>query len=127
MEGLFYILNSHTVSFKILSCRIFDSLFIACQCGKGRKLGCTVPHRHPRMMLWLVMWQIDDIVVISHNSQLSLVSSYLFIAFLGCGTFLKVQTSEDGVFAETFLDFQLCLLHPPLLIQLGLLFLMLLG
>ena len=30
------------------------------------KLGCTVPHRHPRMMLWLVMWQIDDIVVMIH-------------------------------------------------------------
>ena len=43
-----------------------DGIIIAGQCSKGRKLGCTVPHRHPRMMLWLVMWQIDDIVVMIH-------------------------------------------------------------
>ena len=88
------------------------------------------------MMLWLVMWQINDIVVILHfqfsiiNSQLAnalrLMSSYLFVALLGCGTFLKVEASKDGIFAETLLDFQLCLLHPALLVELGLLFLTLL-
>ena len=51
------------------------------------------------------------------------MSSYLFVALLGSGTFLEVQTSEDGILAETLLDFQLCLLHPALFIQFGLLFL----
>ncbi len=113
---------------------ILNGIFKASQCGKGRKLGCTVPHRHPRMMLWLVMWQIDDIVVMIHsqfsifNSQLSssLVPSYLFVALFGSGTFLEVQTSKDGILAETLFDFQLYLLHPALLVELGLLFLTLL-
>ena len=54
----------------MLLCRFPYRSIIACQCGKGRKLGSTVPHRHPWMMLRLVVWKIDDIVVISHNSQL---------------------------------------------------------
>ena len=106
---------------------ISNGCIIACQSGKGCKLGSAVPHRHPRMMLRLVVWQIDNIVVIIHCplsiiNYLSLVSSYLFVTFLGCGTFLEVQASEDGVLAETLLDFQLCLLHPPLLVKFGLLF-----
>ena len=54
------------------------------------------------------------------------MSSYLFVALLGSGTFLEVQTSEDGILAETLLDFQLCLLHPALFVKFGLLFLALL-
>ena len=50
--------------YRQLTARFLNGCIIASQCGKGRKLGCTVPHRHPWMMLWLVMWQIDDIVVI---------------------------------------------------------------
>ena len=41
---------------------LLDGSIIAGQCGEGSKLGCTVPHRHPRMMFWLVMWQIGDVV-----------------------------------------------------------------
>ena len=48
------------------------------------------------------------------------MSSYLFVALLGSGTFLEVQTSKDGILAETLFDFQLCLLHPALLVELGL-------
>ena len=54
------------------------------------------------------------------------MSSYLFVALLGCGTFLEVQASKNGVLAETLLNFQLCFLHPPLLVKFGLLFLTLL-
>ena len=90
-------------------------------------------------MLRLVVRQIDDIVVVvidfvrlGHSSELDgsrcsigscLVSSYLFVTFLGCGSFLEVQASEDGVLAETLFDFQLCLLHSAFFIKLGLLFL----
>ena len=45
-------------------CRILDGIFVTGQCGKGCKLGCSVPHRHPRMMFRLIVWQIDNIVVI---------------------------------------------------------------
>ena len=54
------------------------------------------------------------------------MSSYLFVTLLGRCTFLEVQTSEDGVLAETLFDFQLCLLHSTLLVKLGLFFLTLL-
>ena len=54
------------------------------------------------------------------------MSTHLFVALLGCGTFLEVQASEDGILAETLLDFQLCLLHTTLFVKLGLFFLTLL-
>ena len=54
------------------------------------------------------------------------MSSYLFITFFGCCTLLKVQTSEDGVLAETLFDFQLSFLHSTLFVKFGLLLLMLL-
>ena len=57
----------HSCSAQTFLPRVPNGIFIAFQCGKGRKLGCTVPHRHPRMVLWLVMWQIDNIVVIIYH------------------------------------------------------------
>ena len=51
------------------------------------------------------------------------MSSYLFVTFLGCGSFLEVQASEDGVLSETLFDLQLGLLHTAFFIKLGLLFL----
>ena len=71
---------------------------------EGCKLSGTGCHRHPRMALRLVMRQVDDIVVISHNSLLSSVSSYLVVTLPGRCTLLEVQASQDGVLAETLLD-----------------------
>ena len=105
-----------------LLCRILDGIIIACQCGEGSKLGCSTPHRHLRMFLGNMMRQIDYIVVIhiyyfqiyyllsiclfgdlpvrmqivnckSSNCKLLVVSSYLSVTFLGCGTFLEVQAA----------------------------------
>ena len=54
------------------------------------------------------------------------MSSNLFVALLGRGTFLEVETTEDGVLAETLFDFQLCFLHAAFLVESGLLLLALL-
>ena len=45
------------------------------------------------------------------------MSSYLFVAVLGCSTFLKVETPEDSVLTKALLNFQLCVLHPLLLFR----------
>ena len=44
------------------------------------------------------------------------MSSYLLITFFDSGTFLEIQTSEDGVLAETLFYLQLCFLHPALFV-----------
>ena len=98
--------------------------------GKGCKLRGTVPHRHLRMALRHVMWQVNDIVVIIHFqclmfNFLRLVSSYLFVAVFGSGPLREVESTEDGVLAKALLDFQLCLLQAALLVQTGLLLLLL--
>ena len=62
-------LNLHFFKkFLVLLCRLPDRLFIASEGSKGGKLSRTVPHRHLRMALRHMMWQVDDIVVITHNS-----------------------------------------------------------
>jgi hypothetical protein len=33
------------------------------------------------------------------------MSSYLFVALFGRGTFFEVQASKDGILAETLFDF----------------------
>ena len=88
-----------------------DSGIVACNSGEGCELSGTGSHRHPWMALRLVVRQVDDVIVFSHNSQLSTlnsqlspVSSYLVVAFLGCCTLLEVQASQDGILAETLLD-----------------------
>lgn len=48
------------------------------------------------------------------------MSSYLFVAFLGSGTFFVIQAFQNGVLAELFLDVQngrlyLALLGKPFL------------
>ena len=51
----------------IFLCRIFDGIIITNQCGKGRKLGCAVPHGPLWVMLRYVMRLVDNIlVVVSH-------------------------------------------------------------
>ena len=53
------------------------------------------------------------------------MASYLFVAFLGGGTLLEVQPSEDGVLAVTLFDLQLCFLHPTFFVAFGLFLLLL--
>ncbi len=45
-----------------------DSGIVASNSGEGRKLSGTGCHRHPWMVLRLVMRQVDNIVVVSHKS-----------------------------------------------------------
>ncbi len=45
-----------------------DGLLIALHGSKGRKLSRTLPHRHLRMPLRHMMWQVDNIVIFSHTT-----------------------------------------------------------
>ena len=45
------------------------------------------------------------------------MSSYLFVAFPCRGTLFEIQSFQDGIFAETPFDGQLCLLQLALFIQ----------
>ena len=56
-----------------------------------------------------------------------MVSSNLFVAFLCRCSFLEVESSENGILAETLFDFQLCFLHPSLLVEPSPFLLLLLG
>ena len=68
---------------------LLDGSIIAGQCGEGSKLGCTVPHRHPRMMFWLVMWQIGDVVAYLEGAS---------------GRYIRMSTFHAGnMFAPAFL------------------------
>ena len=65
----FAILILWLILFLILTIHFLYGFFIPLYSSKRCKLGCTLPHRHPWVILWLVMCQINDIVVFSHNRK----------------------------------------------------------
>ena len=45
---------------------------------------------------------------------LGFMASYLFVSFFGCRSFSITCAFQDGIFAESLLDVDECLLHPSL-------------
>ena len=106
--------------FKV-SCGLLDGSIVPRQGSKGCKLCSTVHHAHLRMNFRNVMRQVDDVVVFFHNCS-SLVSSNLLIAFFRSGTFLVVETLQDGILAKALLDAEYGFLHLAFLFERGLFF-----
>lgn len=116
------------VLLRLLQCRIPNGFFVSVECRKRSELGGSLHHRHARMPFRCWMFQVYDILVFAiHNAlrhfhhlsfpYLRFMPSDLLVTFLGGGSFLKVQTTQNGVLAESLLYRQPGFLQSPFLLE----------